>query len=445
MSNLDGRCAYYTESEEILGLMVRLLDVKPEDRVFEPSAGEGAIADAVLSVAQPSEFILSEIDEASAAVLRSKFQGRCAVLYGDTLLSPQVDALKGKIDKVIGNPPYGAWQTLEKRQILKNKFPDSYVKESYSLFIERCITLLKPSGRLVFIVPDTFLYLNRHSHLREFLFTHCRIEDVYLFPAKFFPGLKFVYSGLCILNLKKGRNNKTLCRVHRGFKSVTDLSCSSESVTQISQSDLLFPEKLCFYAKVPTLGDEASVVTGICTGDNKRFIFSEPEEGCVPLAKGAGSKPYSYGIDRFWIRWDEEALQHYKTDKKARFQNRTFYFREGIGMPMVKSKKVRAFYMKDKVFDQSVVGIFPHQSDRLDYLLAFLNSDAADRLIRTINPTANNSCNYLKRLPILPCSENDEHRIGDFARILRQEKISASERLSLEAEINAFFNRLYRF
>lgn len=96
MPNLDGRCAYYTESEEILGLMVRLLDVKPEDRVFEPSAGEGAIAYAVLSVAQPSEFILSEIDEASAALLRSKFQDRCMVLYGDTLLSPQVDALKGK-------------------------------------------------------------------------------------------------------------------------------------------------------------------------------------------------------------------------------------------------------------------------------------------------------------------------------------------------------------
>lgn len=445
MSNLDGRCAYYTESKEILGLMVRLLDVKPEDRVFEPSAGEGAIADAVLSAALPLEFILSEIDESSAALLSSKFQDRCRVFCVDTLLSPQVDKLKGKIDKVIGNPPYGAWYTQEKRQILRNKFPDSYIKESYSLFIERCITILKPGGRLVFIVPDTFLYLNRHSYLRELLFTHCCIEDVYLFPTKFFPGLKFVYSGLCILNLKKGRNDKTLCRVHTGFKSVKDLGCNSETVSQVSQRDLLFPEKLSFYANAPTLGDEAYVVTGICTGDNKRFIFSEPKEGRVPLAKGAGSKAYSYGIDRFWIRWDEEALQHYKTDKKARFQNKTFYFREGIGMPMVKSKKVRAFYMKDKVFDQSVVGIFPHQSDRLDYLLAFLNSDSADRLIRTINPTANNSCNYLKRLPILPCSENDEHRIREFARTLRQEKISASERLLLEAEINTFFNRLYRF
>ena len=56
--------------------MVRLLDVKPEDRVFEPSAGEGAIADAVLSAVLPSEFILSEIDARSAALLSSKFQGR---------------------------------------------------------------------------------------------------------------------------------------------------------------------------------------------------------------------------------------------------------------------------------------------------------------------------------------------------------------------------------
>ena len=64
----------------------------------------------------------------------------------DTLVDEQLDcfgAIGGHYDKVIGNPPYGAWQDYDKRDLLKKKYPSQYVKETYSLFLLRCISVLK--------------------------------------------------------------------------------------------------------------------------------------------------------------------------------------------------------------------------------------------------------------------------------------------------------------
>jgi adenine-specific DNA-methyltransferase len=58
------------------------------------------------------------------------------------------------------------------------------------------------------------------------------------------------------------------------------------------------------------------------------------------------------------------------------------------------------------LFDQSVVGVFPKNSLHLGFFLAFLNSRVCWQLLRQINPSTNNSANYLRRLPI--CLPNPE-------------------------------------
>ena len=86
------------------------------------------------------------------------------------------------------------------------------------------------------------------------------------------------------------------------------------------------------------------------------------------------------------MRWDQETIKFYNSNKKSRFQNSSFYFKTGIGIPMVKASTVRAFLMENRVFDQAIVGIFPHDATKLNYLLALMNSDSINTLIHTINP-----------------------------------------------------------
>ena len=57
--------------------------------------------------------------------------------------------------------------------------------------------------------------------------------------------------------------------------------------------------------------------------------------------------------------------------------------------------------MENRVFDQSVVGIFPKDSHYVFYILALMNADVINDLIHIINPTANNSANYIKQIPFI--------------------------------------------
>jgi len=352
---------------------------------------------------------------------------------------------------VIGNPPYGAWQDYEKRQLLK-KLYRGYVRETYTLFLQRCLSLLKNNGKLVFIIPDTFLALHLHKKLREELLKNSVVEEIILIPSHFFPGINFGYSNLCIISILKSRNFQdnriSIASVTNSVNDLYEITNGNYKVAdyyeQVSQEEVLKTidhsfliggnsriRELVNKSEV-CLGDIADCVTGFYSGDNRKFMATrdcsvkrskgfEIINEClvdydflkqrdvltglknlkeyIPILKGG--KSHFVKDTEWFIRWDQKTVEHYKKDKKARFQNSAYYFREGIGVPMVKSNGIHAFLLQKRLFDQSVVGIFPKDPKHLYYILAFLNSDICSQLLRIINHTANNSANYLKKLPII--------------------------------------------
>ena len=78
---------------------------------------------------------------------------------------------------------------------------------------------------------------------------------------------------------------------------------------------------------------------------------------------------------------------------------------------MVKASSINATIIDNHVFDQSIVGIFPKDESNLYYLLALMNSDIVNELIHVINPTANNSANYVKMIPYIEPSRKDKAKI----------------------------------
>jgi hypothetical protein len=146
------------------------------------------------------------------------------------------------------------------------------------------------------------------------------------------------------------------------------------------------------------------------------------------------------------MNWSEEAVNHYKTDKKARFQNPQFYFKFGVGVPMISSSSITASLIENKLFDQSIVGVFPKDEKLTYFLLAFFNSPTCNQLIRTINPSANNPANYIKKIPfIMPdmsMIENITNKVVEIIASIR-EKGDFDEKT--EMQINNFFKSLYGF
>lgn len=496
----DPRQAHYTTSPGIVAYMVSRLQAGERDSIWEPCAGRGDLVGGVLRATPQAKIRASEVDPRAVAELKEAFSSshNLEVACEDVLdVCPEMfDEHHAAYTRVIANPPYGGWQEFERRRDLKDRFPDLYVRETYAVFLYRAFLSLKPGGRLVFIVPDTFLWLHRHEFLRSQLFHNARIEELALFPSHFFPGIHFGYSGLCIITLvKEAPKTESVMRVLDDFRDARVLASLADGgaepnafrETLYSQKTLLKNPRCEFHISISEgqseklhscnakLGEMAAIVTGFYSGNDRRHLrvssdqvrgsrhylpidtttvatFPEgmypsldglDDERCfIPILRGGAArflKPTSWYVD-----WSRQAVASYTRRGKnpARFQNARFYFREGIGVPMVASANLTAALLRCRLFDQGIVGVFPHDQRYLKYILAYLNTKLACELLREINPTANNSANYLKRLPFPIPSAEDLAEIDSFVDAIVTEGEMAEEVLpKIEMLIRRIWNR----
>lgn len=490
--------SYYTKSDPIVQYMVSRLHPTKGMKILEPCAGDGVFVEALCGLKKNFSVDAFDLNPAAISVLNEKFADfpNISVTHDDVLFSPDLQLLAnmgGSYDRVIGNPPYGGWQDYDKRKELKQLFPNLYVRETYSLFLYHCIRLLKHDGILVFIIPDTFLNLHLHKQLRSYLLTNTKVHEIALFPSSFFPGVNFGYSNLSIITCSRSTNRdaclKNVVKVVTDFKCVDDLNDAAAEVSTHyhKQEDILANSDHALFIsgddKViriindcsTRIGDIAQCVTGFYSGNDKQFLrtslngksnkYSSVEDGVtcndiskvpnilsgisskkcfVPIVKGGAVKYYK--PNHWYMDWSKQAVQHYKTDKKARFQNSTYYFQSGIGIPMVSSSSISAALLDGRLFDQSIVGVFPQQEQLTRYLLAFFNSPTCNTLIRTINPSANNPANYIKKIPFIqPDAKTVKKVNGLVDQITAGLKLGNPIPAKEEADLHSIFENLYGF
>lgn len=79
----------------------------------------------------------------------------------------------GGFDVIIGNPPWGALLLKEDEKYLRDvvsyKVAQGKSIDTYALFMERAIGLLRDRGLFSYITPDTFLRKDDHLPTRELL------------------------------------------------------------------------------------------------------------------------------------------------------------------------------------------------------------------------------------------------------------------------------------
>jgi adenine-specific DNA-methyltransferase len=182
---------------ETVDAMVELLfrDRPPccHDRVLDPGSGAGAFIEGILRWCAKHDRPLPHItgvesDSRHLAVLHQKFGHNPAVeiLDADFLLSE-----RRTYDFVVGNPPYvaitGLSQTEKERY--RARFTTARGRfDLYMLFFEQAVAGLAPGGRLVFITPEKYLYVDSAGPLRRLLARH-HVEAIDLVPEDTFGDL----------------------------------------------------------------------------------------------------------------------------------------------------------------------------------------------------------------------------------------------------------------
>lgn len=487
--------AFYTNCNFITSYMVSLVELSSRDSLLEPCAGDGAFIDQVLSDGFKGGIQAYEINPESVSSLLLKYD---AITNVNVELDDFVFQITSeKYDRIIANPPYGAYQTPEKRKQLKKMFPTVYAKETYGLFLIKALEMLKSGGKLVFIIPDTYLTLHMHEGLRKELVNNYTIDSITLFPSRFFPGVNFGYAGLSIIEVLNSRPPSShSIRVYEGMKSPADLSEITKNPDrfesyQISYSDIKKAPSFAFFSKkeewvtkilnscAMKVGDSCSVVTGFYSGNDGKYLRrsegmtrgqkkyqavkideivendlqgTKPLDGLegprhwVPIVKGGNRRFYK--PSEWYMDWSKESVYDYKVTnkKRARFQNSQYYFRDGVGIPMVSSSAITGAMIGGRLFDQSIVGVFPKEEyeELILYLLGFFNSKVCNVLIRTINSSTNNSSNYIKKLPLIIPSEEVLSAVNlEVEKILDKAKSGEVKPDDL-IEIDTIFSQIYK-
>jgi type I restriction-modification system DNA methylase subunit len=99
----------------------------------------------------------------------------------------------GGFDGVIGNPPYVLIQSEFRDNSLLSYYRSNYQSASYKidtyhLFVERGVRLIKQGGRFSMITPSNYLTNNFLINLRRFLLANSTIKEILVFGKGVFPG-----------------------------------------------------------------------------------------------------------------------------------------------------------------------------------------------------------------------------------------------------------------
>ncbi len=90
-------------------------------------------------------------------------------------------------DSIIGNPPYGVNMSRESGEFFKRDFDTfNWRGESYTLFAERGLQILRTKGNLSFIIPDTLLNLGFTQSTRSHLLSRSKLYEIDLLPSNVF-------------------------------------------------------------------------------------------------------------------------------------------------------------------------------------------------------------------------------------------------------------------
>ena len=293
-----------TVAERIVGQV----DLTSEDRILEPSFGDGAfvlpLLDRLVALhAGSAEERLAkslahnlhgvELDEGLYHRCLRRIESKCGPLplkhnlvrddffrhefEGQWRWGP--DGLDDGVmfDLIIGNPPFGGTFDAEIEDQLDGAYGErcgcKIKKETYAFFIVKCVERLKPAGRLLFICSDSLLTIPTMKGLRIFLMSQGQVNLRHL--PEFSEETTYP---MVILDF---RRNGPSAAVLRDGQPIARRTIELSANASWGMNDDL---SVAFAG--PRIGDFLVCSSGMTIGKNEYFVR--------PIVQGAIAEPFSF-------------------------------------------------------------------------------------------------------------------------------------------------------
>jgi type I restriction-modification system DNA methylase subunit len=201
---------------QIAQYMVSMMEPTRNQKVLEPSCGEGSILKYI-----PKYHKITGLD------INPLFVKTCKNKYPYANII-QTDFLKYNIplsehyDCIIGNPPYVKIQNINPVDVdqMRKEYPKFMQGNTnlYVYFLLKCMDLLKPKGCLIFLIPNTLLYNKSIRPFWQNLLQQHQVQHVIDFrDSQIFDG---VSTYTCIVHLTKQSSTYPYYLYRNGLNSV---------------------------------------------------------------------------------------------------------------------------------------------------------------------------------------------------------------------------------
>jgi hypothetical protein len=457
--------AYYTQTGVVSYMVRQACRHLPGARsVIDPACGAGAfLEEAGLQVGLDARLVGLDTDALALSLCKRNVPG--AELYPADALLGELPAGAGSFDLCLGNPPYistgmrgAAESDPERLAALRRRYPATaqYKLNTYPLFVERGLELLRPGGVLGYVLPDSFLSGRYFERIRQLLLSHTILELTLVCEDFWAHGL---VGQSVILLVRKGSapaGHQVDIRVCRGVEDLERASVVtiplSELVWGARQRFRLIPNaavrSLVRTMEATARAQPLSAVLVTYSGLIGRKGQASLLRSANPGLAGPWGRLLRSGkeIDRYWLWWGGEEVCLDPTLIKS--GGRLDHYRQPKLLLRQTADTLRAVYDDQHYFCLNNIHVLVPRAPgvNLHTLLALLNSGAADRYYRAMTMESGRvypqvDLDILESLPVPVFPEPTARRLAELVQ--KRQGAAPVEAARTEYEIDALVAACY--
>ena len=383
-------------------------------------------------------------------------------------LIDQAIALTQKYHVVVTNPPYINGRNVNSKifKYLDVNYPE-YKYDLFSVFIVRCSYMASDKGKLAFLTPYVWMFIQSYEKLRFYLCEYNTIESLIQFEYSAFeeatvPICTFSFTKLRLSN-KRGvylrltdfRGGMETQRI-KTLEAVANNKCgyyyeqSVKNFKNIPGNPIAYwvnPKLIQAFVNGKALSELARTRQGLASSDNNRFLkfWWEPcfknigfskQNSCeaklsmckwFPCNKGGEYRKW-YGNNLYIVNWknDGEEMLAYAAklygSPTRTIKNIAYYFMEGMTWGTITSAKLSMRHSKKGFIPEHAGGMIPLKTwgCKEKYLLGLMNSNVAMQFLTFLSPTLRFTEGPVGQVPVIYSKEklNIVSELVDYAEMI---------------------------
>jgi type I restriction enzyme M protein len=277
-SHVRGQEGQFFTPQNAIQLLVTLVSPKPGERIIDPACGAGGFLSVAARYLLAAGASREQVADAIHGVDKDRYLANLASSHLSVVtLSPAntycadslawapeeggdfpLDDQMGTFDVVLTNPPFGAhivsvspeiqknfelgykWRfDAKKKRFVKTTELQSSVPPQV-LFIERCLSLVRPGGRIGMVVPESLISGKSYRFVVEYIRTHAHVRAVLGMPESLFKtsGKGGTHTKTCLLLLERNGVEKSRASEPDIFMAEAQWCGHDSRGRQITRDDL---------------------------------------------------------------------------------------------------------------------------------------------------------------------------------------------------------------